>query len=347
LFRKIFIFLTVVLILIVGLYVLSLSVPLIIALLTALSLNPLVRLMQNKVKLSRKTAVILVFLLFIIIAGIAGSFLVTKAVGQAINFVEDVPSHINKINSIYGDLEAKFTEYGKDLPHEFVQTVIDSFDNYVQQISITIKEKITLSKIAKVFSEVPQYIVSLLVYLIALFLFMLELPTLREKIYQMFTEDTAKKVAFMNKRIKSVIVGFFKAQFLVSLLIFAGSLIGLFIIAPDVALIMSLIIWIIDIIPIIGSIVILGPWALVMFMAGDVKTGVALSILAIILLAIRRTVEPKVMGKHMGLSPLATLISMFLGLKIFGILGFIIGPLLIIVYNSAREAGIIRLKIKI
>jgi sporulation integral membrane protein YtvI len=347
LFRKIFIFLTIVLLLIVGLYVLSLSVPLIIALLTALSLNPLVRLMQNKVKLSRKTAVILVFLLFIIIAGIAGSFLVTKAVGQAINFVEDVPSHINKINSIYGDLEAKFSEYGKDLPHEFVQTVIDSFDNYVQQISITIKEKITLSKIAKVFSEVPQYIVSLLVYLIALFLFMLELPTLREKIYQMFTEDTAKKVAFMNSRIKSVIVGFFKAQFLVSLLIFAGSLIGLFIIAPDVALIMSLIIWIIDIIPIIGSIVILGPWALVMFMAGDVQTGVALSILAIILLAIRRTVEPKVMGKHMGLSPLATLISMFLGLKIFGILGFIIGPLLIIVYNSAREAGIIRLKIKI
>ncbi|HAM82130.1 sporulation integral membrane protein YtvI [Ornithinibacillus bavariensis] len=346
-FRKIFIFLIVATLLIVGFYVLSLSIPLIIAVLTALSLNPLVRLIQNKVKLSRKSAVIIVFLSFIIIAGIAGSFLVTKAVGQTINFVEDVPSHINKINSIYEDLEKKFSEYGKNLPTEFVQTVTDSFDNYISQLSDTIKEKLTINKVAKIFAEVPQYIVSILVYLIALFLFMLELPILRKKIYQLFTEETARKVAFMNSRIKSVIVGFFKAQFLVSLLIFAVSLIGLFIIAPDVALIMSLIIWVIDIIPIIGSIIILGPWALIMFLAGDVQTGIELSILAIILLAIRRTVEPKVMGKHMGLSPLATLISMFLGLKIFGILGFIIGPLIIIIYNSAREAEIIRINIKI
>ncbi|WP_047982923.1 sporulation integral membrane protein YtvI [Ornithinibacillus californiensis] len=344
--RRIVLFLLIITLIIVGYFVLSLSIPLIIAFLTALALNPLVRLVQNRIKFNRKAAVIIVFLLFLVVVGVAGTVIVTKAVGQAINFVEDVPSHINKINKVYDEWEGRISEYGKDLPYEFVDSVTDSFNTYVNQLNTTLKEQLTISRIAGIFSQIPQYIVSILVYLIALFLFMLELPILREKTFNLFTKETAAKVTYMNSRIRSVIVGFFKAQFLVSLIIFAVSLIGLFIIAPEVALIMSLFIWVIDLIPIIGSIIVLGPWALIMFMAGDIQMGIELSVLAIILLAIRRTVEPKVMGKHMGLSPLATLISMFLGLKIFGLLGFIIGPLLLIIYISAREAEIIRLNIK-
>ena len=71
---------------------------------------------------------------------------------------------------------------------------------------------------------------------------------------------------------------------------------------------MSLVIWIIDIIPILGSIIILAPWSLYMFISGDVATGTQLAILAAVLLIIRRTVEPKVMGSQIGLSPLPTLI---------------------------------------
>lgn len=345
-FRKIILFIIILLLLVVGYFVLSISIPLIIALITALALNPLVKLIQNRTKISRKISVLIVFLLFLVVVGFAGGFIVTKAVGQAINFVEDVPSHINKINQVYGEWQNRINEYGNDLPSEFVESVTDSFDTYVTQLNTTLREKLTINKIASIFAQVPQYIVSILVYLIALFLFMLELPILKDKTFSLFTKETAEKVSFMNNRIKNVIVGFFKAQFLVSLIIFAVSLIGLFIIAPEVALIMALIIWLVDLVPIIGSIIILGPWAIIMFMAGDIQMGVELSILAIILLAIRRTIEPKVMGKHMGLSPLATLISMFLGLKIFGILGFIIGPLILIIYISAREAGILKLNIK-
>ncbi|WP_339215456.1 sporulation integral membrane protein YtvI [Ornithinibacillus sp. FSL M8-0202] len=345
-FRKIILFIIILLLLVVGYFVLSISIPLIIALITALTLNPLVKFIQNRTRINRKISVLLVFLLFLVVVGFAGGFIVTKAVGQAINFVEDVPSHINKINQVYGEWQNRITEYGNDLPSEFVESVTDSFDTYVTQLNTTLREKLTINKIASIFAQIPQYIVSILVYLIALFLFMLELPILKDKTFNLFTKETAEKVSFMNNRIKNVIVGFFKAQFLVSLIIFAVSLIGLFIIAPEVALIMALIIWLVDLVPLIGSIIILGPWAIIMFMAGDIQMGVELSILAIILLAIRRTIEPKVMGKHMGLSPLATLISMFLGLKIFGILGFIIGPLILIIYISAREAGILKLNIK-
>ncbi|MFP3472205.1 AI-2E family transporter, partial [Micrococcus sp. SIMBA_144] len=84
---------------------------------------------------------------------------------------------------------------------------------------------------------------------------------------------------------------FFKAHFLVSIIIFVVSLIGLLLITPKVALLMAFIIWVIDFIPIIGSIVILGPWAIYYLITGDIATGSQMAILAVGLLVIRRTVE--------------------------------------------------------
>lgn len=340
-------FLIIILLILAFYFILPISIPLIVAFVTALILNPTVRITQVHLKLTRKTAVIIIFMLFLVVIGFAGTFIVTKAATQVVNFVEDVPEHFNQLNEIYAQWEEDFRSYSKNLPPEFVTQISKSLEANLTSLSETAKEKITIDNIAEIFAKVPQYLISFLVYLIALFLFMLELPTLKANFYNLLTEETAAKVTYMNQRLASVTLGFLKAQFLVSVVIFLSSLLGLFFIAPEVAIVMSLIIWVIDFIPIIGSIIILGPWSLFMFLSGDISMGVKLAILAIILLAIRRTVEPKVMGRHIGLSPLATLIAMFLGLQMIGILGFILGPLFVIAFNSAREAGIIKWNIKI
>lgn len=328
-------------------FILPVSIPLVVALLTALCLNPLIKLTEKKLKVKRKNAVIIVFFLFLFIMGLAGTFLITKATLQVIQFIEDIPAYIREVNAMYQNLEHHIQQYAKHLPPEFVKEVTDSLQNSLSSFSETVKDKLTIDKIAQFTGKIPQYLISFLVYLIALFLFMLELPLLKKKTYGLLTSTTAEKVSFMNARLSDVIIGFFKAQFLVSIIIFLVSLVGLFLIVPQAAIIMSIIIWVVDVIPIIGSIIILGPWALFMFLSGQTTMGIQLSILAIVLLAIRRTVEPKVMGKHIGLSPLATLIAMFLGLKLLGIFGFILGPLVLIAFNSAKEAEIIKWNVKI
>jgi len=332
---------------IIAYFLLPVAVPLIIAFLTALVLNPVVKMLQLKLKISRLLSVVIVFFLFILISGTVGTFIVTKAVAQVVNFVEDMPHHFNQINRLYNKWVFDFQQYAQDLPKEFVNQLKKSIEENLVILSDTAKEKITLENIAQIFAKIPRYLISFLVYLIALFLFMLELPAIRTQLYNMLTDETAKKVTFMNDRLSNVLLGFLKAQLLLGIIIFLASLIGLLIIAPDVAIIVSLVIWIIDLIPIIGSVIIMGPWALYMFLAGNISMGVKLTILGIILIAIRRIVEPKVMSQHIGLSPLATLIAMFLGLKLLGIFGFILGPLLVIAFRSAREAEIIKWRIKI
>ncbi|RLQ95864.1 sporulation integral membrane protein YtvI [Falsibacillus albus] len=328
-------------------FVLPVSIPLIVAIVTALFLDPLVRLVVNKFNRKRHFAVMIVFITFTLLMGLAAFFITTKVVTEAVKLVQDAPKYVSQMNDLWSNYEGHFSSASQDLPKELVDTVSNEIQTNLESSKKKLFNYLNFEKVSTFLSYIPNFLVSFLVYLIALFLFMLELPNIKKAIYSHLHERTADKVNFMTSRLSYVVFGFLKAQFLVSIIIFIVSMIGLLIITPDIAVVMSLIIWIIDFIPLIGSIVILGPWALFHLLTGDISLGSQLAILAIILLIIRRTVEPKVMGTHIGLSPLSTLIAMFLGLKLLGLFGFIIGPLLLIVFNSAKEAGIIKWNFKI
>lgn len=328
-------------------WILPVSIPLILAFFTALALDPAVRLIKQRTKLKRYLSVTIVFTLFVIMISLISYFLITKVITEGIAIVENSPMYIQNITQMWETVEANMQTVSKSFPPEFVQEFTYQIEQFLENTKVKISDIDYLKIITAIVTEIPNYLVSILVYLIALFLFLLDLPRLKRQAYSYLSEQTAEKVQFMTGRLSYVIFGFFKAQFLVSIIIFVVSLIGLLMIAPKVALLMAFIIWVIDFIPIIGSIVILGPWALYYFVSGDITMGSKLAILAIMLLVIRRTVEPKVMGRHIGLSPLSTLISMYIGLKLLGIMGFIIGPIILIAFNSAREAGLIKINIKL
>ncbi|TWI55812.1 sporulation integral membrane protein YtvI [Halalkalibacter nanhaiisediminis] len=345
--RTFILLLSLIVILAAAYFILPVSIPLITALVTALFLSPAVHALHKRVKIKRHIAVLIVFTLFVCFIGFTGYYLTTQAVTQGTLIIENLPQYINDLNRAWLNFQRNLESEFENLPPDLVQEINFQVTQALNEMRATISDRNLINDVASIISSIPGYFVTFIVYLIALFLFMLELPSLKQKLYTFFSEKTKEKVNFMTARLTFVIWGFFKAQFLVSIIIFIVSLIGLLFIDPEVALLMSFIIWIIDFIPLIGSIVILAPWAIFQLIVGDVSTGTQLLILAAVLLIIRRTVEPKVMGQQIGLSPLATLIAMYLGLVFFGIMGFVIGPLIVIAFTSAKEAGIIKMNFKI
>jgi sporulation integral membrane protein YtvI len=328
-------------------FILPVSVPLILAFITALFLTPAVKMLAGRSRISRNTAVFIVFVVFAGLLALLVYFVLTRALTQLNTFFDNLPVIINEVNlawmSVLESLRGQFDHMSSD--------IVDTIDAEVTRMLIDMRQGLqemnVIGWVTAFILSIPSYIVSLLVYLIALYLFLLDIPRLKTKVFQYLKPETAEKVQFMSSRLSYVIFGFFKAQFLVSIIIFIVTFIGLLIIAPEVALIMSIVIWLIDFIPIIGSIAILAPWAVYYLFTGDTPMAVQLFILAGLLLTIRRTVEPKVMGHHIGLSPLATLISLYIGLMLLGAVGFILGPLLVILFTSAREAGIIKINFKV
>jgi sporulation integral membrane protein YtvI len=345
--RNISIFLIIVVIILLTYLILPVSLPIIVAFITAIFLEPLVKLLQHKTNINQRFAVIVVFISFLLFIGLSGYFITTKVITEAIKIIQNTPLYITEISNEWLYAEKKFAAAAKDLPKEVVDEISKQIQGFLNNMKADLVAYLNIDNVKAILTNIPNYLVSFIVYLIALFLFLIDLPRLREALYNHLTDKTRDKVNFMGSRLSYVVFGFIKAQFLVSVIIFIVALIGLLFIEPEVALIMAFLIWLIDFIPIIGSILILGPWALFHFLTGNLTLGVELAVLAALLLIIRRTIEPKVMGSQIGLSPLLTLIAMYLGVKLLGILGFIIGPIILIAFNSAKEAGIIRNNFKI
>ena len=345
--RNSIIVLSIIITILISIFILPVSLPIILALLTALIIDPLVRLAEKKFKWNRKLSVISVFIFILTIITSILYYTVTRLIGKIIDFTKTAPDYFNSLSGVWIDGQSKLFQYTSGMPDDVVKAVQKEFKNVFETIRESILGLLNYEKIMSLMAEIPNFLVSFIVFIIALFLFMLELPELKKTLFRHLTTSTAEKVRFMITKLNSVIFGFMKAQLLVSFIILAVTFVGLLLIIPKYAIVMSLVIWIIDVIPILGSIIVLAPWSLYMFISGDVATGTQLAILAAVLLIIRRTVEPKVMGSQIGLSPLPTLIAMFIGLKLFGFLGFFIGPLVVILFTTAREAGIIKLNFRI
>ena len=82
------------------------------------------------------------------------------------------------------------------------------------------------------------------------------------------------------------------------------------------------------------------PWAIILSVNGDLRLGIALFVLYVIILVVRQLLEPRIVGKNIGIHPIFTLIAMYTGFKISGLIGLIIGPIVLIILQNIFETMI-------
>ncbi len=119
-----------------------------------------------------------------------------------------------------------------------------------------------------------------------------------------------------------------RTQGLLLLLTFGELSAGLLVLRVEPAVVLAGLISLVDALPIFGSGVVLLPWSLVALVTGQIPLGLGLAVLYGVITLVRGTVEPKLLGRRVGLPPLAALMSMYVGFQIFGVAGMILTPVL-------------------
>ena len=131
---------------------------------------------------------------------------------------------------------------------------------------------------------------------------------------------------------------YLKSYFLLFLLTFAELTVGLLFLRIPYAVFIALGIAVFDILPVLGTGGILLPWTVVMLVLGDYPMAVGILLLYIVITVVRNSLEPKIVGKQVGLHPLITLIAMFVGLQLGGLPGLIAAPMsIVILVNMEKE----------
>src|SRR5699024_9383370 len=115
--------------------------------------------------------------------------------------------------------------------------------------------------------------------------------------------------------------------------------IGLSIIGVDRAVLIALGIAVFDILPVLGTGGIMLPWAAIRALAGDYRMAISLFVVYLIITVIRNIIEPKIVGQQIGLHPVVTLISMFVGLQLFGAVGLFGLPITLSLLRNLNDNG--------
>ncbi len=180
--------------------------------------------------------------------------------------------------------------------------------------------------------KIPNMFAGILVSLISSFFLIIDIEKINNWLKGLFFNS--EKAAALKRRLHKTVLGYFVAQLKLISFTFTICFSGLLILKYPYALFMSVLIAIIDGLPLFGSGFILWPWAGYTFFQGDYQMGLYLLIIYACAFLTRQFLEPKILGKQIELHPLLTLMSVYIGLKLLGPLGLAFGPFGVVVLKE-------------
>jgi sporulation integral membrane protein YtvI len=338
--------LLIVLLVIITYLILPYILPIVFAGITAVLLERINKWLILKVRLKRFQAVLLTYLGYLVILFFAFYYAVSTLTQKATQLSKQTPQLvISFYDSGIQPIIKKWEQYLSNLPPDVIASIENSFENNIQGLTKFLQN--TAEGLIGLLTTIPSFLVEFLIYLIALFLISLEYPNIINTINSYLKEQTKEKISLVFKPLADASIGFLKAQIILSFVTFILAFSGLWILQAPYKTLLSILIVIVDILPILGTGSVLVPWAVVAFFQNNDFLGTGLLILFVVITVIRRIIEPKIFAQNLGISPLASLISLFIGFKLMGFVGMFVGPGIVIVWNTLAKANIIKMNFKI
>ncbi|MCL1849022.1 MAG: sporulation integral membrane protein YtvI [Clostridiales bacterium] len=317
----------------------SLFAPFIFAYLVAMILNPIVSKLHEKFNLPRKaSAFILVILVFLCLASVIGWF-IYRAVNEAVSLAMDFPAIWDSVMAAFDYVNGQLEWLLEILPDEMETVIVSSLQNIYLWLRTASLDFVNFIVVAtpSLTTKVGSLVLSIVASLLATYFITAEYNALGEALARRIGDRPHNYMKTFKDVSLSALVGYLRAQLILALLALSVMFAALAIYGQRYAFIIALILGLIDFLPILGTSAVLVPWGLVEIAGGDSVKGLFLLILAAAFFVLRKIVEPRIVGSQTGLHPLIALITIFVGFKIFGVLGAILGPLvLMIAINFAK-----------
>lgn len=323
-------------------YLLAVVLPFLIAFITALSLRRtslhLSRGNPRRMKLIRVMMVVLLLTAALLIVTAAVVALIHELGDLLAGFAEEESTLLSEL----GGMLDKASLFLSELPffrHENTESMRESLlsllSESLKSAAVNLAAKLP-EWIASLVSAVPKILLFFAVTVISAIYFCLDI----EKILHFFKTHLGSK----EKRVAELVFGqcadavgkYLRGYVILFLFTFSILFMGFVLLRERFAFLIALLTAAIDVLPILGTGAVLGPWALWLFLTGKTSRAVGLVALYVVLTVVRQIAEPKIMGAGMGMPPLVMLIATYAGLKLFGFWGMILlPPLAAVCKNSA------------
>lgn len=319
--------------------VLTWFLPFLFGLLAAILLNRPVTFLREKLHLSRGIGTLLVLFLSLGVLGTALFFLGRTLYHEAVGLVnriliwsQDLPTLYDRFMYWADTLKLPF-ETG-NLVRMGVQQLAGSAPSLLRTAATFLGNLVIA--LPSIFSNAVIFFIA---FLLSAFFFCKDkeiiMPALRKFL------PPRVHVWFSNLRNTAAFTAwsYLKAYAILMAITALELLVGFWIIGVDYALLLALIVSVIDILPILGVGTVLLPWGVYALVIKDYRLGVGLLLLYAVIWVIRQFLEPKIVSNQIGMHPLLTLISMYIGLRAVGFWGMLLFPMALLIFMKTRKGA--------
>ncbi len=312
---------------------------------------------------------ICVFALMLIAAAIV-VLIGVRAAEEVRGFINYVTIQFQNLDTIVNTIETALMSFVGKLPEFISETATESITAIFTQIrefiagtATELPEQLTgpfdgfnlswittpITGVLSTATRIPSIIISIVVTIVLACFMTADYDLITRFVYCQFPKEKRKDLTRAKQLLKMNLGKMAKAYALIMLVTFTEVFIGLTIFKmiglfnSSYIAVIAVVTAIVDVIPVLGTGTIVLPWAAYSFITGNIGMGIALLVLYGVVTVIRQIVEPKLVAGQLGLPPFVTLIAMYLGLKIFGVLGVFVLPIIAIMLKLLNDEGIIDL----
>ncbi len=314
-------------------YALPLLLPFVLGLGLATAAEPLVSFTTNRLRLPRllgsalgvtaTLAMVITLLTLLLSAAI-------RELGQLAGVLPDMEKTARQgLDSLQSSMLSLARRAPGGMKNLLTRWVLSLFDSDRQWMDAAASHLPTIA--TSILGRIPNGALALGTTIISGYMISARLPNLRAALFQRIPQSWKDRWVPTLKRLKKCLASWLMAQLKLCGISFAIMALGLMLLRIPYAPLWALLIALVDAMPILGSGTVLVPWALIRLLQGSNLQALGLLAIYIAVTTTRSILEPKLLGKQLGLDPLLTLVALYAGFRIWGFLGMILAPMLAVV----------------
>lgn len=271
--------------------------------------------------------------------------LLWEGLGKLGDLARELPALMEAVNQKLYELEQLGRRHLADAPEGgamFLEMVGAALTDALSSLPAYIS-RTAVAFLTRTAQASPDTLIFLVTVSIGSYFISASFPRVNAFLLSQLPASLRSKLKGLGTDLKSSFGGVLRSQLILMLMTFFQLLVAFWILRVDSAIELAAVTALVDALPVFGTGAILLPWAFCALLLGDSGRGMGLILSWLIISIVRNCVQAKLMGDQIGLEPLASLISVYVGWRVWGVGGMLLFPVLLVTLQQLNERGIVRL----
>ena len=327
-------------------YLLNWLLPFVIAFVIAYISQRPIRFLARHTRVSNRVVSVIFVLLIIGAALFALVFLIYRVMLELSTFFNQIPAWLqNGVTMLHFYLtdatEGLASFFPEEVSEQLAALLVNLSNSMVGEIGSISSKAVTW--LASKAAGIPNILVTFVITIVACFYICLDFENIASFIRTQVPERYRALASNAKATLINGILHMGKAYLILMTITFVELAIGLTILRVDYSITIAALVAVVDILPVLGTGTVLIPWVLISVIQGQYGMAIGLGVIYVVITIMRNILEPRLVGQQLGLNPVVTLIMMYVGLKILGLPGMFLFPIVMIILKASQDAGLIKI----